>query len=187
MAKRRITRVYTKTGDKGETSLVDGSRVSKSCKRVDTFGDVDELNSVLGISAQYIDDGEIEAVVNSIQNDLFILGGDLATPVNFEIEIPRITPEKIKGIEKLIDKFHEEVGDLREFILPAGKGASSYIHLARAVCRRAERKIVDLSGDEKVNVESVIYLNRLSDLLFVLARVVNKRSGFQETYVDFSK
>ena len=90
MAKKRITRVYTKTGDKGETSLVDGSRVSKSSKRVDTFGDVDELNSVLGIALQYIEDPEISDVLNSIQNDLFILGGDLATPDDFEIEIPRI-------------------------------------------------------------------------------------------------
>lgn len=187
MAKKRITRVYTKTGDKGETSLVDGSRISKSSKRVDTFGDVDELNSILGISLQYINDREIGDVLNSIQNDLFILGGDLATPSDFEIEIPRIGPEMIKKLEKLIDSYHSEVGDLREFILPAGKGASPYVHLARTVCRRAERKIVDLSNEETVNGSAIIFLNRLSDLLFVVARVVNKRAGFEETYVDFSK
>lgn len=187
MAKKRITRVYTKTGDKGETSLVDGSRVSKSSKRVDTFGDVDELNSVLGIALQYIDDPEISDVLNSIQNDLFILGGDLATPDDFEIEIPRIDRGMIEKLEKLIDSYHEEVGDLREFILPAGKGASPYVHLARTVCRRAERKIVDLSNEETVNDSAIIFLNRLSDLLFVMARVVNKRAGFDETYVDFNK
>ncbi len=187
MAKKRITRVYTKTGDKGETSLVDGSRVSKSSKRVDSFGEVDELNSILGISLQNINDPEIEGVVNSIQNDLFILGGDLATPSDFEIEIPRINKDMITKLENLIDTFHKEVGDLKEFILPAGKEASPYIHLARSVCRRAERKLVDLSNDEKVNGDAVIFLNRLSDLLFVLARVVNKRAGFEETYVDFSK
>ena len=187
MAKKRITRVYTKTGDKGETSLVDGSRVSKSSKRVDTFGDVDELNSILGISIQYIEDEEIAGVVNSIQNDLFILGGDLATPSGFEIEIPRIDTDMITKLENLIDTFHKEVGDLKEFILPSGKGSSPYIHLARSVCRRAERKLVSLSGDERINGEAVVFLNRLSDLLFVLARVVNKRSGFEETYVDFSK
>jgi len=187
MAKKRITRIYTKTGDKGETSLVDGSRVSKSSKRVDTFGDVDELNSIIGISLQYINDSEIWDVLNTIQNDLFILGGDLATPSDFEIEIPRISPDMIKKLETLIDSYHSEVGDLKEFILPAGREASPYIHLARSVCRRAERKLVDLSNDEKVNDYAIIFLNRLSDLLFVLARVVNKRAGFEETYVDFSK
>ncbi len=187
MAKKRITRVYTKTGDKGETSLVDGSRVSKSSKRVDTFGDVDELNSILGISLQHISDDEIWDLINTIQNDLFILGGDLATPSNFEIEIPRISPDMIKKLENLIDTYHEEVGDLKEFILPAGKEASPYLHLARSVCRRAERKLVDLSNDEKVNDYATVFLNRLSDLLFVLARVVNKRAGFDETYVDFKK
>ncbi len=187
MAKKRITRVYTKTGDKGETSLVDGKRVSKSSKRVDTFGDVDELNSILGICRQHVIDEEITDVLNSLQNDLFILGGDLATPSDFEIEIPRINTDMVKKLEELIDKFHDEIGDLKEFILPAGREASPYIHLARAVCRRAERKIVDLSGDEKVNKSAMVFLNRLSDLLFVLARVVNKRTGFEETFVDFSK
>ena len=187
MAKKRITRVYTKTGDSGETSLVDGSRVSKSSKRVDAYGDVDELNSIIGISLQYINDSEITDVLRTIQNDLFILGGDLATPNSFEIEIPRIKQEMIMKLEKLIDSYNSEVGDLKEFILPAGKGASPYIHLARTVCRRAERKVVDLSNEEKINESAIIFLNRLSDLLFVLARLVNKRAGFEETYVDFNK
>ena len=187
MAKKRITRVYTKTGDKGETSLVDGRRVSKASKRVDAYGDVDELNSILGISLQYIKDSEILDVLNSIQNDLFILGGDLATPNDFEAEIPRISQEMTQKLEKLIDSYNSEVGDLKEFILPAGKGASPYVHLARTVCRRAERKVVDLSAEEKINESAIIFLNRLSDLLFVIARLLNKRSGFEETYVDFSK
>jgi len=187
MAKKRITRVYTKTGDKGETSLVDGKRVSKSSKRVDAFGDVDELNSIIGICRQHVNDEEITDVLNFLQNDLFILGGDLATPSDFKIEIPRINTDMVKKLEELIDKFHEEVGDLKEFILPAGREASPHIHLARTICRRAERKIVGLSGDETVNSSAIVFLNRLSDLLFVLARVVNKRAGFEETFVDFSK
>ena len=187
MAKKRITRVYTRTGDKGKTLLVDGKKVSKSSKRVDTYGDVDELNSVLGICLKYTDDIEIGALVNSLQNDLFILGGDLATPADFEIDIPRITKQMVTKLEKTIDKYHDEVGDLKEFILPTGEGAGPYLHLARTVCRRAERKIVGLSEEEPVNELAMVYLNRLSDLLFILARVVNKRKGFRETFVDFNK
>lgn len=187
MAKKRITRVYTKTGDKGETLLVSGEKVSKSSKRVDSYGEVDELNSVLGICLQNINDKELADEITSLQNELFILGGDLATPVDFEIEIPRISKDMVTNLEKSIDKYHEEVGDLKEFILPGGNGAAPYLHLARTVCRRAERRLVGLSAEENLNVTALVYLNRLSDLLFILARVVNKRTGFSETFVDFSK
>ena len=187
MAKKRITKVYTKTGDKGETSLVSGERVSKSTPRVEAYGDVDELNSVLGIVISHTRDELLKAVLTKIQNDLFILGGDLATPQNFKGKIPRIDEQMIQQLEKLIDEFHSEVGDLKEFILPSGISGTPYIHLARTVCRRAERNVVRLSETEEINPLGINYLNRLSDLLFMMARIENKKSGYIETQVDFGK
>lgn len=187
MSKKRITKVYTKTGDLGETSLVGGRRVSKSSLRVDSYGEVDELNSVLGIVQSIVNDGEIKELIESIQNGLFIMGGDLATPDNSEIGVPRIDSEMIEKFESLIDKYVREVGDLKEFILPGGSEPSSFLHLARTICRRAERKIVALNQEEKINSNLIIYINRLSDLLFMLARVINKRCDIEETYVDFSE
>lgn len=187
MPKKRITKVYTKTGDDGETSLVGGKRVSKSSKRVDSYGDVDELNSVLGISRSKIQDSELERILVTIQNDLFIMGGDLATPEDSEYKVPRVSNEMVKTLENHIDNYLEEVGSLKEFILPGGGSGGASLHLARTVCRRAERKVVELSGSEDINGNILIYLNRLSDLLFVLARVDNKRSGRGEIFVDFGK
>ncbi len=187
MAKKRITKVYTKTGDDGETSLVGGKRVSKASKRVDSYGDVDELNSVLGISRAKTNEFELNDIIRFIQNDLFIMGGDLATPNDSEFNVPRVTSKMAGTLEELIDKFLSEVGDLKEFILPAGNEGGAYLHLARTVCRRAERKVAHLSKSEDINKNVLIYLNRLSDLLFVLARVDNKRSGFDEISVDFGK
>lgn len=187
MSKKRITKVYTKTGDDGHTSLVGGKRVSKASKRVESYGDVDELNSVLGISRSVIKDSEIEQLIEGIQNDLFIMGGDLATPHDSEYNVPRVTKEMTAMIEKSIDGYIKEVGSLREFILPGGDSGGAYLHLARTVCRRAERKVVELGDMEKINENILIYLNRLSDLLFVLARVDNKRSGRGEIFVDFGK
>lgn len=185
MAKKRITKVYTKTGDDGETSLVGGKRVSKASKRVDSYGDVDELNSVLGICRSKTKERELEDILLLIQNDLFIMGGDLATPNDSEFEVPRVSLEMSQNLEEHIDTFLNEVGDLKEFILPAGDDAGAYLHFARTVCRRAERKVVELSKSEDINKHILIYLNRLSDLLFVLARVDNKRSSFKEVSVDF--
>lgn len=174
-------------GDSGETSLVGGKKVSKSSSRVEAYGDVDELNSVIGIARFQTKDGEIRSLLKGIQNDLFIMGGDLATELDGEFKIPRISPGMTKKLELLIDRFHDEVGDLREFILPSGFGGGAYLHLARAVCRRAERKVVALSEKEKLNAQNIVYLNRLSDLLFTLARVENKRNKFEEILVDFTK
>ena len=185
MAKKRITKVYTKTGDKGETSLVGGERISKSSTRVDTYGDIDELNSVIGIAISHTKDEMLKDYLKKVQNDLFIFGGDLATPLSFKGEIPRINEQMIEKIENLIDKFHLEVGDLKEFILPSGVGGSPFLHFARTVCRRAERKIVKLSENEVINPLGLNYLNRLSDLLFMMARIENKRAGYEETPVDF--
>jgi cob(I)alamin adenosyltransferase len=183
--KMRISKVYTKTGDGGETSLVGGQRVSKASLRVDAYGDVDELNSFIGLARAYLNDAEIDSALGLIQNDLFTLGGDLASPV--EIQVPRINEEFIATLEELSDKFLEELEPLKEFILPGGCETGAALHLARTVARRSERKVVALSGEEEINSQAIIYLNRLSDLLFILARLVNKRAGVPEMMTDFSK
>jgi cob(I)alamin adenosyltransferase len=185
MAKKRITKVYTRTGDKGQTSLVGGKRVSKSSARVEAYGDIDELNSVLGIVRLEAEDTEIKEIITDIQNDLFIIGADLASPN--EIQVPRISKQKISELEKVIDKFLHELESLKEFILPSGSGGGPYLHLARTVSRRAERRIVRLMEEEQVNENILAYVNRLSDLLFVMARIENKRGNFEETYVRFDK
>jgi len=185
MSKTRITKVYTKTGDKGLTSLVGGERVSKASLRVDSYGDVDELNAVLGIIRSQGVDDEINALIVKIQNDLFIMGADLASPM--DIEVPRVSAESVENLETTIDKFLEELEPLKEFILPSGNVGGSYLHFARTVSRRAERKVVKLMEQEDIGENVLIYLNRLSDLLFVLARIENKRGNFKETFVDFKK
>jgi len=185
MAKKRITKVYTKTGDKGLTSLVSGERVSKASLRVDSYGDVDELNAVLGIIRSQGVDEEINTLIIKIQNDLFVMGADLASPM--DIEVPRVGAESIKNLERAIDQFLEELEPLKEFILPSGNAGGSYLHFARTVSRRAERKVVKLMDDEEIGENVLIYLNRLSDLLFVMARVENQRGDFIETFVDFKK
>ncbi len=185
MAKKRITKVYTKTGDKGLTSLIGGKRVSKALARVEAYGDVDELNSVLGIVMAEARDLEIKEIINEIQNDLFIIGADLASPP--DIQVPRIKEERIAELENTIDKLLEELDPLKEFILPSGSGGGPYLHLARTVSRRAERRIVKLMEEEQLGENVLVYLNRLSDLLFVMARIENKRGDFNETYVKFGK
>jgi cob(I)alamin adenosyltransferase len=181
----RITRVYTRSGDAGETSLVDGSRVSKDDPRVAAYGDVDELNSLLGIAREGLADQQLNDALGKIQNELFIVGADLASPV--EIQIPRVEGEHIAEMERLIDTLLEELEPLREFILPGGTRLGATLHLARAVSRRAERSIVTLAAQSEVNRHALIYLNRLSDLLFVMARVANKRSGAKEESANFSE
>jgi cob(I)alamin adenosyltransferase len=181
----RISKVYTRTGDKGETSLVGGARVSKASTRVEAYGDVDELNSIIGLARAALQDGQIDEALSLIQNDLFTLGADLASPS--EIEVPRIQASFIETLEELSDRFLAELEPLKEFILPGGSKAGATLHLARTVARRAERRAVKLSEAEDVNELAVIYLNRLSDLLFILARAVNRRSGVPEKMTDFSK
>jgi cob(I)alamin adenosyltransferase len=181
----RITRVYTKSGDAGETSLVDGSRVSKADARVVAYGDVDELNSWLGLARVGLADPQLDGALETIQNELFIVGADLASPLN--IEVPRIAEEQIVEMEKLIDLLLEELEPLREFILPGGAKFGAALHIARTVARRAERSLVTLAAITEINENTLRYLNRLSDLLFVMARVANKRDGVKERAADFSK
>jgi cob(I)alamin adenosyltransferase len=179
----RITRVYTRKGDKGDTGLVDGSRVSKASLRVDAYGDVDELNSLLGLLRVKLEDEEIDAVIGDIQNDLFILGADLASPL--AITCPRIEKEFIDGLEKLADRYLKRLEPLKEFILPGGAETGALLHLARTVARRAERRVVKLASEAEINPLDIAYLNRLSDLLFVLAREVNRRAAVPERSVNF--
>jgi cob(I)alamin adenosyltransferase len=181
----RITKVYTKTGDAGQTSLVSGARVSKADLRVGAYGDVDELNSALGVVRTFPLEAELNALLGRLQNELFILGADLATPAG--TSVPRVDESLVQGLEELIDKYLEELEPLREFILPGGCQAGAMLHLARTIARRAERLVVALSEREEINAAALQYLNRLSDLLFVLARVVNRRADAAEESAQFSR
>lgn len=176
-------KIYTKTGDKGETSLFGGQRVWKDNPRLAAYGTVDELNSVIGIAVAELKSKELIDVLLSIQNDLFTMGSDLATPFdkgNKGFIIPRINEEKTELLEKFIDRFDSKLPELKNFILPGGTKAASQIHFARTVCRRCEREVVALSKVEEINLEVEKYLNRLSDLLFVLARYENYSSDVSD-------
>lgn len=174
-------KIYTKTGDKGDTALIGGQRVPKDALRVEAYGTVDELNSVLGIVLADSNDGGAELVLKSVQMKLFALGAELATPDPARNPaIPRITSDDTAHLEQLIDSFSAGLPALRNFILPGGSRSAARIHFARTVCRRAERTVVRLSHKEPVSEETIVYLNRLSDLLFVLARHVNARGGIEE-------
>src|SRR5215213_6202558 len=167
----RISKVYTKTGDAGETSLVGGKRVSKASPRVDAYGDMDELNSVIGVARAHLSDSEIDEALSLVQNDLFTMGADLASPL--DVQVPRIEESFVRTLEELSDRFLAELEPLKEFVLPGGSVAGATLHLARTVARRAERRVVALGEVEEINSDTVAYINRLSDLLFILARVVN--------------
>lgn len=171
-----LSRIYTKSGDAGETGLGDGSRVPKDAARVAAYGEVDELNSVLGLVVANCPGCPEAALLRDIQNDLFDVGADLCVPQTQSEEVSkalRVVPAQYERLEKAIDRLNEGLEPLRSFILPGGTPAAAWLHLARAVCRRAERAVVHLIHDEKVNTHALIYLNRLSDFLFVLARVAN--------------
>jgi cob(I)alamin adenosyltransferase len=176
-------KIYTKTGDAGETSLFDQTRVLKSDARVDAYGEVDEMNAALGVARAAGLDAEIAAIVEELQKDLFALGARLADP-SARIA-PRVTKAAIGDahiarLEQTIDRLEQELPPLKRFILPGGTPAGAVLHLARTICRRAERRVVAL-GSDAVERAVIVYLNRLSDLLFVMARVVNHRSGAPET------
>lgn len=177
-----MARIYTRTGDKGETGLVGGARVPKDSLRVDAYGSVDELNSVLGIARAFVHDHELDGLLGELQNDLFVLGADLAsTAERPQRNVPRISKDRIVAMENTIDKFELELQPLGAFILPGGGVAGSLLHNARTVARRAERKVIALSRREPVNEQLLPYMNRLSDLLFVMARLANHRENKKET------
>ncbi len=196
----RISKVYTRGGDEGKTSLATGARISKASRRVSAYGDVDELNSFLGLARARIADQALQQLVGQIQNDLFVVGADLATPVPDPAPDPakakpdsmrRISQKEVESLEKSIDLYNDSLPPLKEFILPAGNEAGALLHVARAVARRAERGAVRLSEEAeaeeagRINPQAITYLNRLSDLLFVLARVVNRQGGSAEVFAEF--
>lgn len=178
-------KIYTKTGDTGDTSLFGGGRVKKSDARVDSYGEVDELNASLGMARSLIApgaDAELDGWLGRLQAELFTVGSMLATPRGTKAweAIPKINPAWIEDMEKAIDRFDVEIGALTTFIMPGGSQVASALHLARTVCRRAERKVVALHGDGAIDVLPVTYLNRLSDFLFMIARVANQRAGVKD-------
>ena len=177
---RPLVKIYTRTGDGGETGLVGGVRISKDSLRVQAYGEVDELNSVLGIVRSFLVDTELDKLLRDLQRDLFVVGADLAAPIGVRNNVPRITGERVTELEKVIDGLEEELPRLQVFILPSGTQSGAFLHFARTVARRAERSIVTLSGKETINEQLVPYMNRLSDLLFVMARVTNHRNRVDE-------
>ena len=171
----KLNKIYTRTGDDGQTVLVNGQRVAKHAKRPVAFGEVDELNSVIGIARNFADNTDVDDMLARIQNDLFDLGADLATPeMDDNVPCLRITEKQVKRIEYEIDALNENLSDLSSFILPGGSSLSSGLHFARTVARRAEREIAELSAEEPINKFAMHFINRLSDHLFVLARVANQ-------------
>jgi cob(I)alamin adenosyltransferase len=175
----RLTRIYTRAGDAGETSLGDGSRVPKTDPRIEAYGTVDELNSVIGLALAGDLPAEFRPWLEQVQNDLFDLGADLSVPLEDQRrERLRLMPSQVERLEELCDRVNEELEPLKSFVLPGGTEAASRLHVARAVCRRAERRSAALADEQEVNPAGLAYLNRLSDLLFILARAAN--AGSQE-------
>lgn len=178
------SKLYTRTGDLGETALFGGGRVPKDDLRVEAYGSVDELNSALGVAVSFIRQRRIAAALQSVQNELFNIGSELASESGPRAAKGRMfidSERKIADLERLIDEYDAKLPLLRTFVLPSGSRAGALLHLARSVCRRAERAVIRLSRREEVNPQVIIYLNRLSDLLFVLARYVNKAARKPET------
>ena len=171
----RLTKIYTRTGDKGKTGLSDGSRVDKFNLRIESLGNIDELNSIIGLLLTEKLPKDKVLILNKVQHDLFDIGGELSIPNHIIID-----NKKIDFLESTLDKMNKELPDLKEFILPGGSKASSYCHLARTVCRRVERNLFKLAQNDKVNEASLKYINRLSDMLFVLARFLNKINQFND-------
>jgi cob(I)alamin adenosyltransferase len=174
-------RIYTRTGDAGETGLFGGGRVSKDHPRTTAYGDVDELNSAVGLARATAPAELFDELLEGIQRDLFAIGGRLATPVPDKVAKAMtkavLPPERAESFERLMDEAETELPPLRAFVLPGGTPKAASLHLARTVCRRAERSVVRLAREDEVPAEILVYLNRLSDLLFTLARLVNHRTG----------
>jgi cob(I)alamin adenosyltransferase len=171
---------FTRTGDKGETSLFGGKRVKKNSLRVEAYGNLDELNSFVGLALSQTKNEKIKNILTEVQNNLFICGSELATPEKANYKIPEITAEHVKKIEDFANEIGNQLGSMNKFILPGGSFEAALLHTCRTICRKSERSIVALSEKEKINEEIVKYCNRLSSLLFVLARYANKISNVKE-------
>lgn len=178
----KLTRIYTKGGDKGKTALSSGQRVVKHHPRVAAYGSVDETNAAVGLARLHsaeLPDQSIDAILSRVQNDLFDLGADLATPEVENPEYPplRITTPQVERLEQEIDRLNADLAPLNSFVLPGGSPTAAYLHLARTVSRRAEREITALAESENINPEAIRYINRLSDLFFVMSRYVNDKGA----------
>jgi len=182
----RITKVYTKSGDDGSTNLGGGQRVSKDSLRVEAYGTVDELNSLIGQAIAAGLAPPIEPVLRTVQNELFNLGSDLCflEEDKAKLRLPQIGKRHVRALEEILDRMTNELGPLENFILPGGSPGAAHLHVARAVCRRAERSVVTLAADEKIGEWTLRYLNRLSDALFVMARYENRHRGRSEVSWD---
>jgi cob(I)alamin adenosyltransferase len=178
----RLTRLYTRTGDAGRTRLADGREVDKDSVRVDAYGTVDELNSQIGVARACGLAEEVEAILARVQNELFDLGADLATPPDTEVSfpVPRIESAQVSELEPHIDRLNAATGPVENFVLPGGAPGAAALHVARTVCRRAERVVTTLGREEPVGAAVLPYLNRLSDLLFAMARFENHSRGVSE-------
>mgnify|MGYP001266565137 CR=1 FL=1 len=175
-------KVYTRKGDTGETSLIGGTRVKKYNLRIEAYGTVDELNSFIGLIRDTAEASDQDALLMDIQNRLFTIGSELASdPENSRMKVPELQPADIEALEKAIDKMDEQLEPLKNFILPGGDLAASYCHVARCVCRRAERRVIELNEQAAVDPKIMKYLNRLSDYLFVVARYFTRQHGGVET------
>jgi cob(I)alamin adenosyltransferase len=177
-----LAKIYTRRGDDGSTGLFGGPRVRKDDLRVAAYGDIDELNSSLGVAREELPEGDLRALLDALQSELFTLGAQLATPdaAAAPKEVPRIAAQHVERLEREIDRLTEELPPMKNFILPSGSRAGAALHFSRTVCRRAERKVVELAETGTVPTEALAYVNRLSDLLFVMARAANLRSGGRE-------
>ena len=183
MGSRRgdLLKIYTRTGDTGDTGLFGGGRVRKNGIRVEAYGTVDELNSVLGVVRTFDLPEPVPEWLGRVQNDLFYLGADLATPLETKAEwVVRIGADAVQALEQAIDQMEAQLPPLKSFILPGGTPAAAHLHVARTVCRRAERITVELNDQQAINPSAMVYLNRLGDFLFVLARWVNFMAGVSE-------
>ncbi len=175
-------KIYTKTGDTGETALFGGQRVAKDALRIEAYGAVDELNAFLGLAVHHCTSPDIQSRLQRVQGELFQVGADLATPLDAKTSyISRLDADPARRLESEIDEWQELLPPLTSFILPGGSQPSAALHIARTICRRAERRTVSLARAEPINEAVIVYLNRLSDWLFVLARLVNHRHNVPET------
>ncbi len=184
----KLNKIYTRTGDDGSTGLVDGSRLSKTAQRVRAYGDVDETNAVIGLVRLHLENRRLDDMLSRIQNDLFDLGADLATPLPHAGEADseyalRMVPEQTTRLEQELDALNTDLAPLNSFVLPGGTPPAAYLHQARTVCRRAERECVALAEEEAVNPAALSYLNRLSDFLFVAGRWCNDQGDADVKWV----
>lgn len=179
-------KIYTKTGDDGTTGIQNGARISKTDSRIQAYGMVDEINSFLGIILSKLDEKDLENLITKIQNDLFVVGSDLSNP-DLKNTQNRVNDEMIKTLEENIDNLEKKLPPITKFILPGGHEIAALVHVSRSITRRAEIFVIFLSEKEKINNNCIIYLNRLSDLLFVIARTINQRKNVKDVIWNSKK